>query len=53
MNSILFRSHKIVEQLYMFIDFFYKLKETGVPVSPTAFLTLHKALNKGTCPVAG
>jgi len=31
----------------MFIDFFYKLKETGVPVSPTAFLTLHKALNQG------
>jgi uncharacterized protein with von Willebrand factor type A (vWA) domain len=37
----------IVEQFYMFIDFFYKLKETGVPVSPTAFLTLHKALDKG------
>ncbi len=47
MNSILFRSHKIVGQLYMFIDFFYKLKETGVPVSPTAFLTLHKALKRG------
>jgi uncharacterized protein len=31
----------------MFIDFFYKLKETGIPVSPTAFLTLHKALNRG------
>jgi uncharacterized protein with von Willebrand factor type A (vWA) domain len=31
----------------MFIEFFYKLKETGVPVSPTAFLTLHKALAKG------
>jgi len=31
----------------MFTDFFYKLKETGVPVSPTAFLTLHKALNQG------
>ncbi len=31
----------------MFIDFFYKLKETGIPVSPTAFLTLHKALDKG------
>jgi uncharacterized protein with von Willebrand factor type A (vWA) domain len=31
----------------MFIEFFYKLKETGVPVSPTAFLTLHKALDKG------
>jgi hypothetical protein len=24
--------------------FFYKLKEMGVPVSPTAFLTLHRAL---------
>jgi len=31
----------------MFIDFFYKLKETGIPVSPTAFLTLQKALEKG------
>ena len=31
----------------MFIDFFYQLKEHGVPVSPTAFLTLHKALSKG------
>ena len=31
----------------MFIEFFYKLKETGVPVSPTAFLTLHKALDQG------
>lgn len=31
----------------MFIGFFYKLKEAGVPVSPTSFLTLHKALSKG------
>jgi hypothetical protein len=31
----------------MFIQFFYKLKEVGVPVSPTAFLTLQKALDKG------
>ncbi len=31
----------------MFIEFFYKLKETGVPVSPTSFLTLHRALNQG------
>lgn len=31
----------------MFIDFFYKLKDHGVPVSPTAFLTLHKALSQG------
>ncbi len=31
----------------MFIDFFYTLKDVGIPVSPTSFLTLHKALNKG------
>ena len=31
----------------MFLDFFYKLKEIGVPVSPTAFLTLHRALGTG------
>ena len=31
----------------MFVDFFYKLKEVGVPVSPTAFLTLQKALRNG------
>jgi len=31
----------------MFIDFFYQLKDHGVPVSPTAFLTLQKALGKG------
>jgi len=31
----------------MFIDYFYKLKEAGIPVSPTSFLTLHKALSKG------
>jgi len=31
----------------MFIDFFYQLKDHGVPVSPTAFLTLHKALAGG------
>lgn len=31
----------------MFIDFFYTLKDRGVPVSPTAFLTLHRALSKG------
>ncbi|MDL2268905.1 hypothetical protein LJC71_03830 [Desulfosarcina sp. OttesenSCG-928-A07] len=29
----------------MFLDFFYKLKEVGIPVSPTAFLTLHRALS--------
>ncbi len=31
----------------MFINFFYKLKEVGVPVSPTSFLTLHKAMAGG------
>ena len=31
----------------MFIDFFYQLKNVGIPVSPTSFLTLQKALNMG------
>ena len=31
----------------MFIEFFYKLKDHGVPVTPTAFLTLHRALAGG------
>ena len=31
----------------MFVDFFYKLKDAGIPVSPTSFLTLHKALGSG------
>jgi len=31
----------------MFVDFFYKLKDVGIPVSPTSFLTLHKALSSG------
>ncbi|MBW2368361.1 MAG: hypothetical protein JRH15_10780 [Deltaproteobacteria bacterium] len=31
----------------MFANFFYKLKDAGIPVSPTAFLTLHQALSKG------
>ncbi len=31
----------------MFIDFFYTLKDVGIPISPTSFLILHKALNKG------
>lgn len=31
----------------MFIDFFYKLKNLGIPVSPTSFLTLHKAIETG------
>jgi uncharacterized protein with von Willebrand factor type A (vWA) domain len=31
----------------MFIGFFYTLREAGIPVSPTSFLTLQKALGKG------
>ena len=31
----------------MFIDFFYKLKEVGIPVSPTSYLTLHRAMASG------
>jgi uncharacterized protein with von Willebrand factor type A (vWA) domain len=31
----------------MFTDFFYELKNAGIPVSPTSFLTLQKALNNG------
>jgi len=31
----------------MFIDFFYILRESGIPVSPTSFLRLHKALSLG------
>lgn len=31
----------------MFIEFFYKLKEVGIPVSPTSFLVFHKAMGKG------
>ena len=31
----------------MFVEFFYTLKDVGVPVSPTSFLTLHKALSVG------
>jgi len=31
----------------MFINFFYKLRDVGVPISPTSFLTLQKALSKG------
>jgi len=31
----------------MFIDFFYKLREAGIPATPTAFLTLCKALRMG------
>ena len=31
----------------MFIDFFYRLRDHGVPATPTAFLTLHRALALG------
>ena len=31
----------------MFVDFFYLLKKTGIPISPTSFLRLHKALSMG------
>lgn len=31
----------------MFINFFYQLRDLGIPVSPTAFLTLHRALAGG------
>jgi hypothetical protein len=31
----------------MFIDFFYTLKKVGIPVSPTSFLRLQKALGLG------
>jgi uncharacterized protein with von Willebrand factor type A (vWA) domain len=31
----------------MFVDFFYLLRDTGVPVTPTAFLRLQSALRKG------
>ncbi|HSR13752.1 MAG TPA: hypothetical protein VLS90_20050 [Thermodesulfobacteriota bacterium] len=31
----------------MFVDFFYKLRDAGVPVTPTSFLRLQKALGLG------
>ena len=31
----------------MFSSFFYKLKEVGIPVSPTSFLVLHRAMDRG------
>ncbi len=31
----------------MFVEFFYKLKEVGIPVSPTSFITFHKAIDGG------
>jgi uncharacterized protein with von Willebrand factor type A (vWA) domain len=31
----------------VFIDFFYTLRERGIPVTPTSFLRLHRALSMG------
>lgn len=31
----------------MFVDFFYTLREVGIPISPTSFLTLQRALRIG------
>jgi len=31
----------------LFTEFFYTLRQVGVPVSPTSFLTLQKALSGG------
>jgi uncharacterized protein len=31
----------------MFVDFFYLLRESGIPVSPTSFLRLQRALSEG------
>ncbi|MCX5862877.1 MAG: hypothetical protein NTW27_12265 [Deltaproteobacteria bacterium] len=31
----------------MFVDFFYMLRDSGIPASPTSFLRLHKALKIG------
>ncbi len=31
----------------MFVNFFYTLRDRGIPVTPTSFLRLQKAMNKG------
>jgi len=31
----------------VFVDFFYTLRDRGIPVTPTSFLRLQKAMNKG------
>jgi len=33
--------------VFMFVDFFYLLKKSSIPVSPTSFLRLQKALGMG------
>ena len=33
--------------IHMFTEFFYTLRKVGIPVSPTAFLRLQKALSIG------
>jgi uncharacterized protein with von Willebrand factor type A (vWA) domain len=35
------------EGVFMFVDFFYLLKKVGIPVSPTSFLRLQKAMSMG------
>ncbi|MGI9568872.1 MAG: hypothetical protein ACR2PH_03845, partial [Desulfobulbia bacterium] len=30
----------------MFVSFFYNLKQAGIPVSPTSFLTMHRAVDR-------
>ena len=31
----------------VFVDFFYTLRDRGIPVTPTSFLRLQKAMNMG------
>ncbi|MEW6347795.1 MAG: hypothetical protein AB1646_01925 [Thermodesulfobacteriota bacterium] len=31
----------------MFVDFFYLLRDSGIPVTPTSFLKLHQAMKQG------
>jgi uncharacterized protein with von Willebrand factor type A (vWA) domain len=41
------RVYAFREWVKMFTDFFYTLKNVGIPVSPTSFLRLQKALSMG------